>query len=260
MTAVTRWMLDRRPTTSRVRRSARPQGAPIQPSRRPALLAGVFFLITEVTAIAGLLLYRPVLHDPNYIVSKTGQDSQVLLGAFSEVLLVIAIIGTAATLFPVIRRQSESIARAYRAVRYFEAAVIFVGIVSIVAIVALRQDADVATGKSLLWLHNATFLVGPGFAIGLNSGLLAYLMYKSQLIPRAIAALGMAGGSLIFASSFAVLAGLYDQTSTGGTAIALPVFAWEVSFAIWMIAKGFKAPALATPVDTRAARLDLTAA
>jgi hypothetical protein len=229
-------------------------------SRKTALLAGVFFLITEVTSIAGLALYGPVLHDPNYIVSATGHDSKVLLGAFFEVLLVIAMIGTAVMLFPVVRRQNERIARAYRALRYFEAAVIVVGIVSIVSIVALRQDASVATGKSLLWLHDATFLLGPGFAIGLNSGLLAYLMYRSQLIPRAIAVLGMAGGSLIFVSSSAVLAGLYEQTSTGGTAMALPVFAWEVSFAIWMIAKGFKTPSHATPANTSADRLGLAPA
>ena len=230
----------------------------MKPSRKIALRAGVFFLMTEVTAIAGLILYGPVLDDPNYIVSAAGEDAKVLLGAFFEVLLVIAIVGTAVTLFPVVRRQNERIARAYRAVRFLEAAVIFVGIVSIVSIVALRQDATVATGKSLLWLHDATFLLGPGFALGLNSALLAYLMYQSQLIPRAIAVLGMAGGSLIFASSFGVLAGLYEQTSTGAMAIALPVFAWEVSFAIWMIAKGFRTPPPAA--HTRSARLGLTPA
>jgi hypothetical protein len=232
----------------------------MQPSRKTALLAGVFFLMTEVTSIAGLALYGPVLHDPDYIVSATGQDSKVLLGAFFEVLLVIAMIGTAVMLFPVVRRQNERIARAYRAVRYFEAAVIVVGIVSIVSIVALRQNAGAATGRSLLWLHDATFLLGPGFAIGLNSALLAYLMYTSQLIPRAIAVLGMGGGSLIFASSSAILAGVYAQTSTVGMALALPVFAWEVSFAIWMIAKGFKTPPDAAPENTHTARLGLAAA
>jgi hypothetical protein len=230
----------------------------MKPSRKTALRAGLFFLMTEVTAIAGLILYGPVLDDPNYIVSAAGEDARILLGAFFEVLLVIAIVGTAVTLFPVVRRQNERIARAYRAVRFFEAAVILVGIASIVSIVALRQDATVATGTSLLWLHDATFLLGPGFALGLNSALLAYLMYQSELIPRAIAVLGMAGGSLIFASSFGVLAGLYEQTSTGAMAIALPVFAWEVSFAIWMIAKGFRTPPPAT--HTRSARLGLTPA
>lgn len=232
----------------------------MKPARKTSLLAGVFFLMTEVTSIAGLALYGPVLHNPAYIVSATGRDSMVLLGAFFEVLLVVAMIGTAAVLFPVVRRQNERIARAYRAVRYFEAAVIVVGIISIVSIVALRQHAGLATGKSLLWLHDATFLIGPGFAIGLDSALLAYLMYTSQLIPRAIAVLGMAGGSLVFASSSAILAGLYDQTSTGALGLALPVFAWEVSFAIWMIAKGFKTPPDAHPDNTRAARLSLRAA
>ena len=214
----------------------------MKPLRTSALLAGVFFLITEVAAIAGLALYGPVLDNPRYIASATGKDGQVLLGAFFELVLVAAIIGTAVTLFPVVRGFNERVARVYRAARLFEAAVIAVGIVSIVSIVALRQDAGVATGETLLWIHDATFLLGPGFALGLNSTLLAYLMYKSQLVPRTIARLGMVGGSLIAASSFAVLLGLYEQASSGGLVIAMPVFAWEVSLALWMIIKGFKTP------------------
>jgi len=44
-----------------------------------------------------------VLDNPRYIVAATGQDSNLLLGAFFEVVLIIAIIGTAATLFPIVR-------------------------------------------------------------------------------------------------------------------------------------------------------------
>jgi hypothetical protein len=234
-------------------------------TRRTAIVAGVFFLLTEVTAIGGMLLYGSVLSNPNFIVSTSASDNGVLGGAFLEVLLAIAVVGTAVTLYPVIKRQHEGIALGHVAGRLIEAVIIAVGAISLLAVVTMRHElagttgaeatAAVTVGQSLVAVHNWTFLFGPKLALGVNTVLLAYLMYRSQLVPRAIAVLGLAGGSLIFASGTAVLFGLYEDLSTIGVVAAAPVFAWEVSVAVWMIVKGFRAssPVLigATPTLTR---------
>jgi hypothetical protein len=222
-----------------------------------AILAGVFFIVAAAAAIGGLALYDPVLNDPGYITDPSRTDTQVLVGAFCEVLVVISVIGTGVTLYPVVRRFGEGTAIAYVVGRLLEAAVIAVGIISLLSIVALRQDGggDVATGKALVALHDATFLFGPGLAIGINTVLLASLMYRSQLVPRAIARIGLVGGPLVFASSVAVLFGAYDQVSSTSVLAALPVFVWEMSLAVWMIAKGFRntSPAIERPTrDIRA--------
>ena len=218
--------------------------------RKNAIAAGVFFIVAAVAAIAGLALYHAVLGDPGYIVDRSRDDSEVLLGACFEIALAIAVVGTATALFPVVRRQSEGVALAYVVGRLMEAAVIVVGIISLLSIVTLRQDAAgaaggdgaslIATGKALVALHDWTFLFGPGLAIGINTTLLAWLMYRSQLVPRAIAVVGLIGGPLVFCSSVAVLFGLYEQTSAVAGLAAFPVFAWEMSLAGWLIAKGFK--------------------
>lgn len=218
-------------------------------TRKIAVVAGVFFLVTEVTAIASLLLYGAVLNAPNYIATS-GDDTHVFLGALSEVILAIAIVGTAVTLFPIVKRQNEGIALGYVCGRLLEAAVIVVGIISLLSVVTLRQDfagtagaspaSLAAVGKSLVAIHDWTFLFGPNFALGVNTPLLAYLMYRSGLVPRFIAVLGLIGGPVIFASAIAVMFGLYQETSTLGLIAALPVLAWEVTLAIWLIVKGFK--------------------
>lgn len=95
-------------------------------------------------------------------------------------------------------------------------------------------------GTSLVTIHDWTFLFGPNLAIGVNTLLLAYLMYRSRLVPRGIAVLGLIGGPLIFASGAAVMFGLYQQISVWGAIAAIPVFAWEMSLAVWLIVKGFK--------------------
>jgi hypothetical protein len=77
-------------------------------SRRTALVAGALFIITFVTSIpAAFLLYPPVLNDANYIVGA-GADAGVALGALLEVLLIIANVGTAVVLLPILKRQSEA--------------------------------------------------------------------------------------------------------------------------------------------------------
>jgi Domain of unknown function (DUF4386) len=124
------------------------------------------------------------------------------------VLLAISVIGTAVTLFPIVKRQSEGIALGYVAGRVVEAVVIMVGIMSLLSVVTLRHDAAgadtgtlVVAGRALVAVHDWTFLFGPGLAIGVNTLLLAYLMYRSGLVPRLIAVVGLIGGPLIFVSS-----------------------------------------------------------
>jgi Domain of unknown function (DUF4386) len=233
--------------------------------RKSGILAGIFFAVAAITAIAGLALYHLVLDDPSYIVDGSRNDTAVLLGAFFEIVLAISVVGTATTLFPIIRRQSESMALSYVAGRLLEAALIVVGIISLLSIVTLRQDAAgaagdqgaslIATGKALVALHDWTFLFGPGLVIGINTTLLAALMYPSRLVPRTIAVLGLIGGPVVFSSSVAILFGLYEQVSAVAAIAAIPVFAWEMSLAGWMIVKGL---ARSPTLDRAGQSLDLS--
>src|SRR5215218_4433919 len=149
-----------------------------------ARVTGVLFLITFITSIpAFFVFYAPVLDDPRYIVGA-GADTSVSLGAFLELLLIIANIGTAVVLWPVLKRQNEILALGYVTARVIECAFIAVGILSLLSVVTLRQEAAgadaaslVAVGESLVALHDWTFLLGPGFVVGVGNGLLlGYLM------------------------------------------------------------------------------------
>ena len=230
-------------------------------TRRTAVVAGVFFIVAAAAAIIGYALESPVLTDTHYIVGP-GVDTQVILGAFFEVIAAASIIGTAVTLFPIVKRQNESIALAYVAGRTLEAVVIVAGIISLLSVVRLRQgyagatgvDAAslVAIGKSLIAIHDWTFLFGPSLAIGVNTLMLAYLMYTSRLVPLVIPIIGLVGGPLLFVSGIAEMFGLYGPFSAWGSIGALPVFAWEMSLAFWMIIKGFK-PSLVTSDNSQPA-------
>lgn len=237
-------------------------------SRQIAFIAGLLFLLTAVGAIAGAALYSPVLSGTAYITGA-GADDRILLGALFELLLVIAAVGTAVTLYPVLRRQNEGMALAFVVARVLEAVAILVGILSLLTVVSLRRDyagsADIdpdaltAVGSSLLSLHEWTFLFGPNFALGAASLLLAYVMYASGLVPRAIAVLGLVGGALILISAVAVMFGAYEQMSMPGVIVALPVFAWELSLAGYLIVKGFRPASILAAVRPPAAPVTIGA-
>jgi hypothetical protein len=221
-----------------------------------ARVTGVLFLITFITAIpAALVLYLPVLTDPNYIAGAGGADNGVFPGAPLELLLIIANIGTAVVLFPILKRVNESAALGFVTARVIECAFIAVGILSILALVTLRQEAAagadagslLTVGKSLVALHYWTFLLGPGFVVGIGNGLLlGYLMYTSRLVPRSMAVLGLIAGPVLCAAGIAILFGVFEAGSVWQIIATIPEFIWELSLGIWLIVKGFNPAAVAS--------------
>ena len=219
-----------------------------------ARIAGWFFIATIVTSIPAALLYGPVLHHHSYIVGG-GSDTRIAVGAFLEILLVIANIGTAVVLFPIIKRHNESMSLGYVASRTLESTVIVIGIVSVLAVVKLRQDlagapgADKAslilTGRQLVTFHNWTFLLGPSFCAAFGNGiLLGTVMYRSGLVPRRLALLGVIGGPLAFIAATGVLFNVYDQNSAAQSVLTIPEILWEVSLGVYLVVKGFSAAGL----------------
>jgi Domain of unknown function (DUF4386) len=232
--------------------------------QRIAKVTGVLFLITYI-AIAALPLYSSVLDDPRYILGA-GTDAQVRLGAFLEFIVVIANIGTAVVLYPIVKRQNQVVALGYVATRIVESMIIAVGIFSLLSIVTLRQDlagsgADsaslVTAGRSLIALHDWTFLFGPGILAGLGNGiLLGYLLYRSGLVPRRLATLGLVGGPVVSASGIAVLFGAYEQLSVWSGIATILEFVYELSLGIYLTIKGFKPSPIITSGETRLVGMD----
>jgi hypothetical protein len=227
----------------------------VNSARKTALVTGVFFIITIIPSpIAQFVLYDSVLNDVDYIVGA-GADANVRLGAFLEVIIAIAIIGTAVTLFPLLKRQHEGFALGYVAARIFESTMIVVGIIGLLSVVTLRQEfagvagAEAASlvedGRSLVAIHDWTFLLGPGLMPGLNDIMLGYLLYASRLVPRALALLGIVAGPVHFASFVAVLLGVIEAGSVGQVIASIPVAAFEVILGIWLIVRGFNPSAVA---------------
>jgi hypothetical protein len=226
-------------------------------TRKTALVAGIFYLITFIS-IPTLALYGPIKNHHDWILGSGGHTA-VLVGGFLEVIVALAGIGTAVTLYPVVKRQNESLALGFAAARILEASMIFAGVVSLLSLVTLRQDlgaaagtntaALVATGASHAAVYNWTFLLGQSLMPGINALLLGSLMYRSRLVPRIIPVVGLIGAPLLLIAVFATLFGGSMPPPAWTGLAAVPVAAWEFSLGVWLVVKGFRPSPITAAMD-----------
>lgn len=225
-------------------------------NRKAAKIVGVLFILAAVAAIIGLKLYDPILKDPDYLLKGSEHANQVVLGALMELILVVSAIGTATTMFPILRKYNETIALWHVCFRFLEAIIITVGVISVLALLTLSREFVAAgapeiaayqtSGILLKAVHDWTFMLGPLFMLGINTIMYSYIFYKSKLVPRAISSLGITGAIVVFIYALLVMFGVIQQISVWGAIMALPVAANEIILAVWLIVKGFNESALAS--------------
>lgn len=218
-------------------------------TQKAAKIVGVLFILAAVSAVFGLLLYDPILKGPDYLINGSEHANQVILGVCMELILVVSAVGTATTMFPILRKYNETIALWHVCFRFLEAIIITIGIISVLSLLTLSREfvaagaVDItsfqASGTLLKAVHEWTFLLGPNFMLGINTLMYSYILYKSKLVPRFIPILGMTGATLVFICAFLVMFGVIEQVSVWGAILALPVFANEMILAVWLIFKGF---------------------
>lgn len=234
---------------------------PVSPeeSRRIARTFGVLYLITFATSIPALLLYQPVLDNPAGYVAGAGHDNRILLGAFLELLLIISNIGTAVVVYPLLKRVNEVCALGYVTARLVECTFILVGILTMLAVVTLQRNPAAgseatlgAIAYTLAAIKDWTFLLGPGFVVGVGNGLLlGYLMYRSELVPKRMAMLGLVAGPLICISGILVMFGVAQAGGPLQGIATIPEFLWELSLGIYPLVWGFKAAPILSGTNHR---------
>lgn len=224
--------------------------------RRIATITGWLWIVTFVTSIpARFIFYAPVLDDGKDYVLGQGDDAMKLIafGALLELILIIANIGTAVVPYPIHKRVNEAGAVGYVTARVMECVFIAVGILCMLAISTLRQDApaglDSALGHGLEAVYEWSFRLGPGFVVGVGNGLiLGWLMYKSELVPRGLAMFGLIGGPLIIIAGVLVMFDVIEGAGPVQGLMSIPEAFWELSLGIYLVVKGYRAsPILEAP-------------
>lgn len=223
--------------------------------RRNGVLLGVFYILAATTSIVAVIFYEPVMSETWYMSVDNGFESKVLIGVLNDFFLVVSAVGTAVILFPYIRHWNEHMALGYLCFRFMEAVFIAIGLVSILGLLHLSiyyeagslasEENLSAIGVLLQGFHRWTSLLGPNFMLGLNTLLYSYIFFRTEIVPKPLALLGMVTAVMVFIAGLLEMFGVIEPWSAVKGLIALPVGVYEMSLAFWLIVKGFHKQKLA---------------
>ncbi len=228
--------------------------APMAPSRKISLAAGILYLLTFV-AVPQFALYASV-RKPNYILGP-GPDTGVIVGGILEIIVALTGIGTAVALFPALKRQNEVLSLGFIGARILEAATIFAGVVSLMTIVTLRKSGvgaeGLVTARALIaqadWFH-----LGQAIMPAVDDLLLGYLLYQSRLAPRLLPVLAFIGVPVLIANTILLMFGTTGLALTLTTLGVIPIATFEFGLGIYLIVKGFKPTAITAELDRQESR------
>jgi hypothetical protein len=235
--------------------------------RRTGRIFGWLFIGTFITSIPARLLF---IHgvgaswaNMHFVAEDTSTTSLKLAGVL-EFGLIITQIGTAVVLYPVARRLSETIALGYVTARIMESVFAAIGIMSMLSVVSVASALGGATGgdaaalttqgNSLVHTYEWAFEWGPGLVPGIGNGLMVgYLMYKSGLVPRRVALLGLIGGPVLILNFVLILTDAYKNGEGPSGLLTIPEAAWELFLGIYCAWKGFRSSSLVAGPGTATA-------
>jgi len=222
--------------------------------KKNGIILGFFYIVAAVTSIIAVISYDPILSQHWYMTVTDGLKDKVLVGVFNDLLLMLTAVGTAVMLFPYIRRWNEHAALAYLCFRFMEAVFISIGIVSILGLLqmSIQYDANglanqadfYAAGYMLQGFHRWTSMLGPNLMLGINTVLYSYLLFRTGLVPKPLALFGMVTAVSVFIAGVLEMFGVIEPYSAIKGVIALPVGVFEMTFAGWLIIKGFHVQSL----------------
>jgi hypothetical protein len=230
-------------------------------AKRRAVITGLFFILATVSAILGAKLYDPILATPEYLVDGARHSSQIVGGAVFELILAIANIGTGIMLSSYLKRYSESMGLAYLVFRLLEVVFILIGVVSVLSLLSLSQlfadasapdrNAFYLIGSSLKAIHYWTFILGPHFMLGVNTFVYSFVFYKSGLVPKRLATIGVSGAVMVFIAALLLMFNVVKMLSGAHILLTLPIASYEMILASWLIVKGFNEyPAMKKSTNT----------
>lgn len=227
--------------------------------RMTSVVVGVLFIAATVASFPIGILLGSMLEAPNYLTSVAANDTRVIMAVIFELILAISVFGIGFTLFPILRRHTESVALGYAGIKLIEAGFIIVASLSLLSLLTLSRQYTAGApdalyyqplGALLLALRDWSYLFGTLIFLGLGALALNYLLYRSRLVPRWLAAWGLIGAASVLLYGLLGLFGLSTGLTSPSTLLALPIALQEMVFAVWLIARGFDPPAMAPePAD-----------
>ncbi len=238
------------------------KAGPQNANRKIAAIVGVLYILGTVMGVLSVIFTGPILDDPNYLIKVSENQSQLVIAALMVLAMCLALAMIPFILFPVLKKVNETLAVGYVVFRGALETILGTGTVLSWLFLLVLSREYVAAGApagsgfqplgALLLKGGDPLSAVAGIIFCLGALMLYYMFYRSQLIPRWISVFGFIAIALHWVTIILVLFGLQSTFSMENTMMNLPILVQEMVMAVWLIAKGFSAPAVASLPAARA--------
>jgi len=230
----------------------------VDADRRSAVLTGVFFIVGTVVGVVGLgVVLEPLNSATDYLTVYGESETRVLVASLLQLCMGVALVGMSIAVSPVLRKFSASAAIAYIGARLLEGVICVILVLSMLALAGLGRDY-VAAGSpsdSYFQVVGGLLLAVPEWAghvildvaiFPLGALILYTVFYRVGLVPRWLSVWGLVGAVLYWVAGLLVMFDLITPLESVHVMLQAPLGLQEMVLAIWLIAKGFSASALAS--------------
>ena len=219
---------------------------------------GALFLAGFLLYGSGSVLVSSVVDGPNFLAGVNSMQTTLALGAFLMIATTVADIGKAVFFYPVLERHGKRTAVAYLATMIFEMALMTVGVLALLMILPLADQAatgnlDSATAQALgsfaVDANEVAYQIGQ-LSLAFGALFMAALLLRAGRVPKWLAIRGLVG----YATHMVGAAGEIFGYPIG-LILLIPGAIFELALPAWLLTKGFTAAAfdgpLAIPTATR---------
>jgi hypothetical protein len=203
-------------------------------------LIGALFLAGFLIYGTGSILVNSVVDGQNFLAGVGAQQTTLALGAFLMIATAAVDIGKAVFFFPILQRHGRRTAVAYLATMVFEMAMMTVGVLALLMIIPLADEAErigngaaQALGSLAVDANEMAYQIGQ-LSLGFGCLFLCALLLRSGLVPRWLAVWGLIGYALHMTGAAAEIFG-----APISLVLLIPGGIFELTLAVWLLTKGF---------------------
>ncbi len=201
-------------------------------ARRTARIVGVLFLAGFLTHGVGNLIATGIVDSGD----RSDSTALFVTGAVLMLLNSAIVISIGVLMFPILRPHNQAIAASYLGTRIVEGVSLAIGVVSLI----------VLTGSDAINANAAFYSVAEA-GLGIGSLFFCVLLFRTGLVPRFLAVWGFIGYACFAGGNLLELVGVAGAGIVG----AIPGGLFELTFGIWLIARGFASTAtVRSPAST----------
>ena len=222
--------------------------------KKTAIIVGILFIIaTAAPILSGLFIN--IINGPDYLTDVYANSVQVTTGALLELIMALAIVGIATTIYPVLKKCSETLASGYMGIRIIEGVIfVAVAVLGLLSLLTLSQEFVIAgspdvsyfqtIGTLLRSAHDWSYLLSGQVVFPFSALILNFALYRSKLVPKFISVWGLIGAVVLLTGGLSGMFGLFAENPVLETVFFLPIALQEMVFATWLIVKGFNSSAI----------------